>query len=295
MKLQKLTAQIDDFMLYCESKGLSKKTLASYEQTLLLFHRFIDETFDVTDAKQITSEMIRKYIKHLQERGKYTVVCCDSSKKHNQPDNRKDYGKKISSSTINNYIRNIKVFFNFLKEHGYIRTNACEKIKQIKTQRKAKEFIEDDSFILLLKNIDISKFPEYRDYIIIQLLFDTGMRIGECLAIKYEDVDIANRSIILLAENTKGNKDRYVYFSQDMQRKLRRWIQYKDRYKDSDYLFCTIKGGELSVSVFEKNFKKYAQRIGLKESHPHQLRNNFAKRFLMAGGRYLHPQQNLGA
>ena len=60
--------------------------------------------------------------------------------------------------------------------------------------------------------------------------------------------------------------------------------QYKDRYLDSEYLFCTNEGKPLQVSNFETNIRKYAQRIGLKNIHPHCFRNNFAKRFLMNGG-----------
>lgn len=276
--------QIDEFMFHCEMKDLSKKTMISYEQTLRLFSRFLTETFDIEDAKAVKTTIIRQYIKYLQERGKYTAVKSDSSKRYNYPDNRTDLGKRISPATINNYIRNIKVFFTFLKEQGYIKVNVAENIKQIKTTRKPKEFISDDDFLRLMNCLDVSKFAEYRDYTIIQLIFDTGMRLGECLMIRFEDLDLNKSAILLRAENTKSKRDRYVYFSQHMQRELRRWIQYKDRYKDSDYLFCTVKSSELTVSVFEKNFKKYTKRIGLDNAHPHQLRNNFAKRFLMSGG-----------
>lgn len=65
---------------------------------------------------------------------------------------------------------------------------------------------------------------------------------------------------------------------------LQRWMKYKDRYRDSDFLFCTNKGKRVQVSNFETNVRKYAHRIGLKDIHPHVFRNNFAKRFLMSGG-----------
>ena len=65
---------------------------------------------------------------------------------------------------------------------------------------------------------------------------------------------------------------------------LQRWMKYKDRYRDSDYLFCTNQGKPVQVSNFEKNLTKYAKRIGLTHIHPHVFRNNFAKRFLMSGG-----------
>lgn len=143
----------------------------------------------------------------------------------------------------------------------------------------------DNDFNRLLKCFDLSKFHEYRDYVITELIFDTGMRLGETLSIREEtDVNFTDRSIFLPADNTKGKKDRYVFFSVQMATELKRWLQYRDRYKDSEYLFCTIKGTQLKGSNFEKNFTKYGERIGNREIHPHQLRNNFAKRFLMSGG-----------
>jgi integrase/recombinase XerD len=67
-----------------------------------------------------------------------------------------------------------------------------------------------------------------------------------------------------------------------MSQELRRWIDYKDRYVESDYLFCTKRGNPLRVEYFEKNFRQYGERVGL-DVHPHMLRHNFAKRCLMAG------------
>ena len=98
------------------------------------------------------------------------------------------------------------------------------------------------------------------------------------------DINFNERSIFLPADNTKGKKDRYVFFSVPMATELRRWLQYRDRYKDSEFLFCTNRGTKLKVRSFEKNFTNYGDRIGKRELHPHVLRNNFAKRFLMNGG-----------
>lgn len=281
--MQKIDFQIDDFMLYCESKGLSKKTMASYEQTLKLFAIYLENEYEITDATKVKPEIVRKYIKYLQERGKYTIVSKEQNKRFNNPERRIDYGKKISVSTVNNYIRNIKVFYSYLFEERIIKTNPMTKIKQLKNNRKPQEFLSDEDFVRLLKSIDTTKFHEYRDYIVIQLIIDTGMRIGECLSITTDDIDLNQRCILLPAKNTKGKKDRYVFFSPKMGQELRRWLQYKDRYVNSYYLFCTKRGNNLAIGTFEVNFKNYGKRIRV-EVNPHMLRNNFAKRFLMAGG-----------
>lgn len=282
--MEQIDYDVDEFMDYCTSKNLATKTIGSYEQTLRLFTQYLKEKYKVKSAGDTKELHIREYIKYLQERGKYTVVSNQNTKLINFPENRDDYGKKIGISTINNYIRNIKVFFNYLYDNRYISQNPVARIKEIKNSRKVVGFIDDINFNKLLKCFDLSKFHEYRDYIISQLIFDTGMRLGETLLIKESDIDFTKRTIFLPAENTKGKKDRYVFFSQEMLKQLRRWLQYKDRYRQSEYVFCTNKGKPLQVSNYETNFKKYGERIGLKEIHPHMLRNNFAKRFLMQGG-----------
>ncbi len=282
--MEKIDYDIDDFMDYCIAKNLAEKTINSYEQTLRLLSRYLIEVQNVKSAEDTKELHIREYIKYLQDRGKYTVTSNEETKNINFPENREDYGKKIEITTINNYIRNIKVFYNYLYKNRYITSNPVTRIKEIKCSRKVVGFIKNDEFNRLLRIFDLSKFHEYRDYIITQLIFDTGMRLGETLLIQEKDIDYINRTILLPSENTKGKKDRYVFFSEEMLKQLRRWLKYKDRYRQSEYIFCTNKGKPLSVSNYETNFKKYGVRIGLEEIHPHMLRNNFAKRFLMQGG-----------
>ncbi len=282
--MEKIDYDIDDFMDYCIAKNLAEKTINSYEQTLRLLSRYLIEVQNVKSAEDTKELHIREYIKYLQDRGKYTVTSNEETKNINFPENREDYGKKIEITTINNYIRNIKVFYNYLYKNRYITSNPVTRIKEIKCSRKVVGFIKNDEFNRLLRIFDLSKFHEYRDYIITQLIFDTGMRLGETLKIQENDIDYINRTILLPAENTKGKKDRYVFFSEEMLKQLRRWLKYKDRYRQSEYIFCTNKGKPLNVTNYETNFKKYGVRIGLEEIHPHMLRNNFAKRFLMQGG-----------
>lgn len=282
--MEKIDYDVDEFIDYCTSKNLSIKTISSYEQTLRLLIKYLKDKYEIKSAEDTKELHIREYVKYLQERGKYTVVSNQNSKIINFPENREDYGKKIENTTINNYIRNIKVFYNYLYDNRYITNNPVKRIKEIKCGRKVVGFIDDSNFNRLLKNFDLSKFHEYRDYIVAQLIFDTGMRLGETLLIKETDINFTKRTILLPAENTKGKKDRYVFFSQEMLKQLRRWLQYKDRYRQSEFVFCTNKGKALKINNYETNFKKYGNRIGIEEIHPHMLRNNFAKRFLMQGG-----------
>ena len=274
---------VEAFMLACNRRRLTFRTMTSYEQTLRLFGMYLNER-KIEQTEEIKRIHIESYIDYLLKRGKYTVCTVEEPASPNYPENRTDYAKKISPVTINNYVRNMKVFFNWCIQEGLIRLNPMEKVKYIRVERKPLEFVTDTDFKRLLACLDISKFSEYRDSIIMQTLLDTGMRCGECLQTQVADVDLQKNCINLSADITKARKGRYVFFSAKTGKLLKRWVQYKDRYRDSEYLFCTNNGKPLTVTNFEANVRKYAKRVGLKNIHPHCFRNNFAKRFLMNGG-----------
>lgn len=284
--MTKFDYEIDDFMCFCDSKKLSNKTMRSYEQTLRLFAKYLKEEKGVESTKEVSNKEARDYIIYLKDRGKYTAISNENSREWNKPQNRTDYSKQITNTTINNYIRNLKVYFNFMSDNYFIKENPFDKVKFLKAQRKKKPFIKDIEFYKLLKCLDTTKYAEYRDYIIIQLVFDTGMRIGETLSIDMTtDLDLKNRAINLRAENTKAKIARTVFFSLRMGEELKRWIKFKDRYIESNLLFpVQLRDKPLLVNNFEKNYKKYCERVGIEECSPHGLRNNFAKRFLMSGG-----------
>ena len=191
----------------------------------------------------------------------------------------------MSCATINNYLRNLRVFFNWLERNYVIKKNPMKRIRQLKYNRQPKAYLTDDELRKLLNLFDRSYFAEHRDYIMILLMLDSGMRLGECSTLLITDIDLNRRKINLRAEETKGRRERTVYFSPKTEKAIRRWLQYKDRYVESEYLFPVKEhGGSIGVGNFEGNFKKYIDRAGLSEDYtPHCLRNNFAKRCLMNG------------
>ncbi len=276
---------IGEYMIYCRSRQLREKTMNSYEQALRLFERWCREQLNIVDVSAVTEGTVRRYITDLQQRGKYTFYSNDKTKEINYPDRRRDFRKPISETTINNYIRNLRAFFNWLDSDYLLKKNPMRKIRQLKVNRQAKEYISDDDFKRLTAALDKSYFSEHRDFAMIMLMLDSGMRLGECSCLTTDDIDLAHKQIMLKAEITKGRKDRVVFFSSKTEAIMRRWLQYKDRYIDTDYLFpIKSTGAHIEVSGFETNFKHYLRRVGLKETiTPHCLRNNYAKRCLMNG------------
>ncbi|WP_281658232.1 tyrosine-type recombinase/integrase [Halobacillus sp. Cin3] len=282
---------LDNFMLYCDSKGLSRKTLTSYEQTLRLFTYYVQQEHGLTEVKYVKSAHIRMYIKYLRERGKYTVVSNQRSLNVNFPDRRTDNGKEISDTTISNYVRNIKVFFNFLYAEREIQINPVDKLENVKPQRKKKPLLKREELKKMLNTMDTSIFHEYRLWVQTRLILDTGLRAGECCNLMPDEVDFKYKSI--LVKNTKSGHERYVYFSHKLSNELKRWLKYRDRFSDSEYMFPTIRGTRQDIRNFRRSLKEAGKRVGV-EVHPHQLRNNFAKFYLLNGGDWVSLSRILG-
>ena len=282
---QEFDYAIDEYLYYCQSRRLRQKTMQSYEQTLRLFERWAKEREGITNPDDVRPQTIRRYICELQERGKYTFYACEDQARISCPERRRDYRQPVSVTTINNYIRNLRAFFNWYADEHPPRDSPMKKIRPLKDERQKREYLEDDEVRKLLNIFDKSYFSERRDVTIILLLLDTGMRLGECLALKIDSVDLVERTIVIPAETTKGCKERCVFFSTKTARELRRWLAFKDRYIETPVLFpVKATGFPLGVCTFETNFRSYIRRAGInKPISPHALRNNFAKRCILAG------------
>ena len=145
--------QIDEFMVFCRSEQLREKTMNSYEQALRLFERWCREEMKIETVDKVSESVIRRYINDLQERGKYSFCANDVSRAKNCPERRRDYRKKISITTINNYIRNLRVFFNWLDRDYLLAKNPMKKVRQLKTNRNAKEYLTDEDFRKILRPV----------------------------------------------------------------------------------------------------------------------------------------------
>ena len=154
-----LNAMIQEYLEYGTSRQLRKKTLHSYEQALRMFSIWLDAS-GMHDVEQIREVTVRKYMLSLQTRGKYTACAVEGAEKINFPSHRTDYGKTMSNITINNYLRNLRGFFNWLVELEYIEKSPMRRIKLLPHQRTGKSYLTDDEVRALFAALDKDKFPE---------------------------------------------------------------------------------------------------------------------------------------
>ncbi|NOW03201.1 tyrosine-type recombinase/integrase [Clostridium beijerinckii] len=285
-KLKSIDDIIVNYLEYCNYKNLSLKTIKSYHQTLMLFSKYLEEEKQITDISKINKNIVEEYISFTKERGKYAFVSSEKGAIKANIEKRSDIGKEVSDSTLNNYLRNIKAFATYLEDNNISKNTKIHECKFIRTERRAKEQLTDAEFNQLVKALDCSQFHQFRDLTVINLIFDTGMRLSETLHLTTNDIDLLRRTILIPADLTKGRKDRVVFYSPQMAKLLQRWLRFKDTMIETEILFPTQRTNTfLSNPNFERNFRGYLKKAGIKKYvTPHGLRNQFARRFLLNNG-----------
>ena len=192
---------LEMFLTAKQIEGCSDRTIQYYRVTIEHMLKRI-----TIPLRQIATEDIRQYLIDYQK-----INNC---------------GKV----TIDNIRRNLSSFFSWLEEEDHILKSPVKRIHKIKTKTVVKEVISDESIEILRDNC-----KEKRDLAIIDLLFSTGMRVGELVNLDIADIDFNERECIVYG---KGDKERRVYF--DARAKLHLQNYLKCRTDDNPALFVTL-------------------------------------------------------
>ena len=244
--------QIDNsefLKLFLESKkieGCSERTIQYYRVTI---EKMLQKV--TIPVRKITTEDMRDYLAGYQQ-----VNNC-------------------SKVTVDNVRRNISSFFFWLEEENYILKSPMRRIHKIKTNKQVKETISDED---IEKLRDACKCP--RDLAIIDLLYSTGMRVGELVNLNRSDVNFELRECIVFG---KGGKERKVYF--DAKAKLHLQEYLNGRVDDDPALFVTLDKPfeRLKISGVEIRVRSLGKSVGLTKIHPHKFRRSMATRAIDKG------------
>ena len=241
------------FTLYLASaaaRGVKDKTLSTYEQHF----RAISKRLDVDgNISQITSKDLDKMILKMREDG-------------------------LSDSSINSYTRTLKVFFSWCNEQGYTKTN----LKIYKASETVKETYTDDELMTLLKKPEADcKFCEYRNWVIVNFLLNSGCRAATVRNIQIQDVDLARKQIVL--RHTKNGKVQVIPLCSSMVAILRDYMAVRAG-SSSDYLFCNEFGDFLSENALRLAIVKYNNTRGVERTSLHAFRHTFARKYLVDCG-----------
>lgn len=244
--------QIDNsefLKLFLDAKkieGCSERTIQYYRATI---EKMLQKV--TIPVRKITTEDMRDYLAGYQQ-----INNC-------------------SKVTVDNVRRNILSFFFWLEEENYILKSPMRRIHKIKTNKQVKEIISDEE---IEKLRDASKSP--RDLAIIDLLYSTGMRVGELVNLNRNDINFELRECIVLG---KGGKERKVYFDAKAKIHLQEYLN--GRSDDSPALFVTLDKPfeRLKISGVEIRVRTLGKIAGLSKIHPHKFRRSMATRAIDKG------------
>ena len=220
-------------------EGCSSKTLKYYREILERFLKDIDKPI-----KETTTDEIRHYLTNYKE------------------------NRDCSLTSIDNIRRVFSSFYKWLEDEDYINKSPIRRIHKIKTLTQVKEPFTDE---------EIEKMREgcknIRDLAIIELLYSTGIRVGELINLNIKDINFAERSCIVLG---KGNKQREVYF--DIRTKLHLEEYLKTREDNNLALFVSRNKPHqrLTSATIEFFIRDLGRTLNIEKAHPHKFRRTMA-------------------
>ena len=227
-------------------EGCSKRTIQYYRVTIEKMLTVMNQPI-----RKISTDDMRSYLSQYQE------------------------WNGCSKVTVDNVRRNISSFFSWLEEENYILKSPMRRIHKIKTNQQVKEIITDEDIERLRDSCSCK-----RDLAMIDLLYSTGIRVGELVNLNISDVDFEARECVVFG---KGGKERKVYF--DAKSKLHLQAYLSSRVDDNEALFVTLDAphDRLKISGVEIRMRSLGRINNMTRIHPHKFRRTMATRAIDKG------------
>ncbi|MUV39974.1 Tyrosine recombinase XerC [Lentibacillus sp. JNUCC-1] len=265
--------ELSAFVTYLKiEKAASPYTIEFYQADLESFFVFLHEE-QIFNLEDVNAQIVRLYLTRL-------------------------YNRHFSRNSVARKISSLRSFYKFLERDHKVQANPFGNIDLPKGHHTIPGFLYDAELEKLFSVSDLETPLGQRNQTILELLYATGMRVGECTAVQLEDIDFA---LGLLLVNGKGRKERYVPFGRFAAIALETYIEdgrkrLLDRSgADTSTLFLNAKGKPLTARgvrlVLSKLVEKAAMTIHL---HPHKMRHTFATHMLNEGADLRTVQELLG-
>lgn len=256
-----------DYLIY--QRNYSKYTEENYRNDLMEYFSFLAR--EKLNYKKIVYSDVRFYLMYLKDE------------------------KKEKNSSINRKLSTLRSFYKYLQNKNEVKVNAFSYISGLKNEKKLPRYFEYNELEELFSVSDITKPLGQRDQLLLELLYATGVRVGELVNIKLTDISRQDQTIIILG---KGNKERIASFGDYAKESLELYL--KDGYQklnihNSSYLFLNNQGGPLTERGVRYILDKIIKKTSLnKHISPHMLRHSFATHLLNEGCDLLSVQALLG-
>ena len=230
---------INSFISAKEVEGCSTRTIKYYREIIEKMILKLDKAI-----QEITTEEIRKYLSDYKD------------------------NNKCNSITIDNLRRVLSSFFAWLEDEDYIVKSPVRRIHKVKTPSIIKETLTDEN---LEKLRDSSNC--IRDLVLIELLYSTGIRVGELVKLNINDINFEDRSCKVIG---KGNKQREVYFDARTKLHLKQYINIRHDTNEALFVSKNKPYQRLSISGIELIVRKLGLKTEIHKVHPHKFRRTLA-------------------
>lgn len=237
---------------------------------------------------------IREFILFMSEQGieslnlvKYSDVRIFLTDLHNKRLKRKSVARKISC---------LRSFFKFLVREKLVKENPFSLVSIPKSEKRLPQFFYEEELRVLFDACETDTPLGLRNKALLEILYATGMRVGECAKIKIKDLDFHISTVLV---HGKGSKDRYIPFGSFAHEALQAYIHNgrEELLKggENDHLFLNYRGKALSERGIRTILDKLIEKSTLNgKIHPHMLRHTFATHLLANGADMRTVQELLG-
>lgn len=259
--------KVEEFLQYLtDVKMVSSNTVLAYQTDLDEFALFLKE--HNLSYLSLTKEDVRTYLKLLDQ-------------------------EKFKNKSIARHLSALRSFYRYLEQKGVVENNVFEKIHNPKLNKPLPNTLNYEETEKLLHFDKLDTSWDIECYLVLELLYSTGLRVSELSDIKLKDINSSERIIVVKG---KGQKYRTVYYGEVAKDVLTKYLEVRPsllKKEKHDYLLINQRGGKLSRSSIFKILEKKAKLSGLNHHlSPHTLRHTFATH-LLSNGADIKTVQNL--
>lgn len=252
-------------------RNIREHTIKYYRNELRSFKQILEAQDVTTYPGEITADILREHvILYLRE------------------------VKQLKITSINTRLRAIRAFFNYLEKENYILKSPMKSISLVRDRKPVIATFSVQQLNEILKQPDLKTFVGVRDYTIMFLLIEVGVRANELVGLKITDINWHESAILI--RNSKGYKQRLVPITATMKEQLRRYTALRGTIIDCDALFVTIDDTPLTKRQLQNRISNYGKcaKIDNVRCSPHTFRHTFAKLSVKNGAGIFELQQILG-
>lgn len=191
--------------------------------------------------------------------------------------------ERRKGSTVNRKLQALKRFYRFALGVGWRKDDPTRKTKSVRTGKRLRPvaLTKKQETALLRAAGQAPRGLGARNYALVQVMLQAGLRVGEVARLKIADVTLLPRSGEVIVRDGKGHRQRVVPLNAAARRGLNRYLELRDGLEDDAPLFASERGGPLSLRSIQHSVSAAAERAGVERSvGAHTLRHTFAARFL---------------